>query len=112
VEHIIHSHLMTHLEFKNNLTDFQHGFRKNRSCEAQLINTIKDLAAGIDNSTQINAILLDFSKALDKVPHQRLLRKLLIMASESQSRLIKLRWIQSFQRNRTQGVVVDGVTFH
>jgi hypothetical protein len=53
-------------------TDYQHGFRKNRSCVSQLITTIQDLASGIDSSTQIDAILLDFSKAFDKVSHERL----------------------------------------
>jgi len=31
---------------------------------------------GLDDGSQIDAILLDFSKAFDKVPHQRLLCKL------------------------------------
>ena len=104
VEHIIHSHLMTYFEDNNTLTDYQHGFRKNRSCEAQLINTIQDLAAGMDKSTQIDAILLDFSKAFDKVSHQRLLRKL----HHYGVRASTLRWIQSFLGDRTQRVVVDG----
>jgi hypothetical protein len=50
-------------EDQNILTDYQHGFRKKRSCESQLITIIQDLASGIDGSTQIDAILLDFSKA-------------------------------------------------
>ena len=35
LEHIIHSHIINHLEHHNVLTDRQHGFRKNRSCETQ-----------------------------------------------------------------------------
>ena len=58
------------------LSGFQHGFRKKRSCETQLILTINDLANGLDNSQQIGGILLDFSKAFDKVPHRRLAAKL------------------------------------
>ena len=72
--------------------------------EAQLINTIQDLAAGLDKSTQIDAILLDFSKAFDKVAHQRLLRKL----HHYGVRASTLRWIQSFLGDRTKRVVVDG----
>ena len=104
VEHIIHSHLMPYFESNNILTDFQHGFRKSRSCEFQIINTIQDLAAGLDKSTQIDAILLDFSKAFDKVAHQRLFRKL----HHYGVRASTLRWIQSFLGDRTQRVVVDG----
>ena len=41
-EHIICSNLMNHLDNNNVLTDHQHAFRKNRSCETQLINVIDD----------------------------------------------------------------------
>ena len=76
IEHILHSHIMKFFEQHNILSDSQHGFRKNRSCETQLILTINDLAKGLDNSQQIDGILLDFSKAFDKVPHRRLAAKL------------------------------------
>jgi hypothetical protein len=37
---------------------------------------IQDLAKILSEGKQIDAVLLDFSKAFDKVPHQRLLLKL------------------------------------
>ena len=76
LEHVMHSHLMNFFEDNQILCDQQQGFRKHRSCESQLLTTVQDLASGIDTSQQINAILLDFSKAFDKVPHQRYLIKL------------------------------------
>ena len=76
LEHIVHSHVMGHLDRNQLLSDAQHGFRKKRSCESQLILTIQDLANGLNSREQIDAILLDFSKTFDKVPHQRLLEKL------------------------------------
>ena len=57
-------------------TNAQHGFRKGRSCESQLVLTVHDLVEGLDAGEQTDAILLDFSKAFDRVPHQRLLLKL------------------------------------
>jgi hypothetical protein len=42
---------------------------KKRSTESQLILTVQDLAADHDKDQQIDAVLLDFSKAFDKVPH-------------------------------------------
>ena len=69
VEHILHSHIMKFLGH-HILSDFQHGFRKNRSCESQLILTINDLARGLGNSQQIDGTLLDFWKAFNKVPHR------------------------------------------
>jgi len=37
---------------------------------------VQDLAKTLDGGEQMDCILLDFSKALDKVPHKHLLSKL------------------------------------
>jgi hypothetical protein len=76
LEHILCSDILKHLDKFNILTDAQHGFRKGRSCESQLITTIEDLAKSVDDSEQTDIILLDFAKAFDKVPHSRLLYKM------------------------------------
>ena len=72
----MHSHVIKHLDHHHLLNDTQRGFQKRRSCESQLILTVQDLAKGLNDGEQIDAVLLDFSKAFDKVPHQRLLEKL------------------------------------
>ena len=56
MEHIVHSHLMKFLENKKILSDYQHSFRKKRSCETQLITTVHDLAIGLDRRQQVDAI--------------------------------------------------------
>ena len=43
MEHIVHSNIMGHFEKNNILCDEQHGFRKKRSCESQLITTIEGM---------------------------------------------------------------------
>ena len=48
MEHIIHSSVLAHLENTNILSDEQHGFRKRRSCDTQLVLTIHDLAKALD----------------------------------------------------------------
>ena len=106
LEHIIHSHAMKHLSRYNILSDAQHGFRKNRSTESQLILTCNEHAKALNSNEQLDSILLDFSKAFDKVPHKRLLHKL----SHYGIRGKILAWIQDFLRDRTQSVVVDGET--
>ena len=106
MEHIIHSHLMKYLDSHHILSDQQHGFRKRRSCESQLITTVHDLASGLDKRQQIEAILLDFSKAFDKVAHRRLATKL----QHYRIRNKTLAWIQSFLAERYQKVVLDGKT--
>ena len=59
---------MSHLDSHKMLNDAQHGFRKCHSCESQLILIVQDLAKGLNDGEQIDAVLLDFSKAFDKAP--------------------------------------------
>ena len=73
LEHIIHSHVMDHLESLNILTDQQHGFRAKRSTETQLILTNHDISKMLDDRKEVDVAVLDFSKAFDKVPHRRLI---------------------------------------
>ena len=74
LKHVIHTSVISHFERNGILTDCQHGLRKRRLCEAQLIFTIG--AKGLNDKQQIDAVLLDFSKTFNRVPHQRLLLKL------------------------------------
>ena len=74
-EHIIFSQVMEHYDNYNILTGV-HGFRPGRSCESQLTITTEDLVNSLDSREQVDAVILDFSKAFDQVPHQRLLLKL------------------------------------
>ena len=75
-EHIIASHIMQHLETNSILCDLQHGFRQNRSCETQFLSFIHELMFNHDKDIQSDIILMDFTKAFDKVPHKCLLYKL------------------------------------
>lgn len=95
---------MQHFDKHTILTDTQHGFRKMRSCETQLLVTTHDLAKKLSSRNQMDMVLLDFSKAFDKVPHQRLLRKLDFYGIRSNT----LGWIQSFLDKRTQQVIIEG----
>ena len=104
LEHIIVSNTLQHLNDHNILTDNQHGFRRGRSCETQLIITTDDFARSLDKSAQIDVAVLDFSKAFDRVPHQRLLSKIEYYGVRGNTK----RWIASFLRGRCQRVVVDG----
>ncbi len=104
LEHIITKNLMTHLEDNNILSNFQHGFRANRSCETQLTLTVHDFAESLNQQKQVDAILLDFTKAFDRVAHQRLIHKLDYYGVRDKN----LAWITSFLENRRQRVVLDG----
>ena len=103
LEHIIHSNIMDHLENNKILNNIQHGFRQKRSCESQLITTLNDFSNCLNNKGQIDSILLDFSKAFDKVDHRGLLLKLKTYGIQGK----QLKWIESFLIGRTQTVIVD-----
>ena len=104
LEHIVDSHVMKHLDSHRILTDVQHGFRTKRSTVTQLITTIHDIAKTLQDSKSVHAAILDFSKAFDKVPHQRLLRKLEYYGIRENL----LKWLESFLIGRTQSVICDG----
>ena len=106
MEHIICSHIMRHLERHNVLCDNQHGFRKFRSCESQLISTVEDLAKNLDIGNQTDMILLDFSKAFDKVNHSSLLSKLQHYGIKGKLH----KWISGFLEKRTQKVLLEGAS--
>ena len=106
LEHVICSSIMDHLDEHDILTNAQHGFRKQRSCTTQLILTIQDLAKSVDDREQVDVILLDFSKAFDRVPHMRLLHKLKFYGIADNTHA----WISDFLRNRSQKVLLDA--FH
>ena len=95
---------MDHLDKFDVLTNVQHDFRQKRSCESQLLTTCKDFVDCLDSGSQIDAILLDFSKAFT--------RSIMKVYSEKSDHY-RIRnnihsWLTSFLTNRTQKVVVEG----
>ena len=97
---------MAHLEQLNILKDYQHGFRKGRSCETQLIITVDEITKSLDNRSQVDLLILDFSKAFDTVSHARLLKKLEHYGINE----LVLGWIRSWLLNRSQRVIIDGAS--
>ena len=104
LEHILVSNIMKHLESNNILVDCQHGFRSRRSCETQLLLFQNELVVNMDRGIQTDVVIMDFSKAFDKVPHRRLLEKVRYYGVSEQV----ATWIECFLSGRRQRVVVDG----
>ena len=65
---------------------------------------VEELARSASKGKQTELILLDFSKAFDKVNHSKFIWKLHQYGIRSNI----LRWIQAFFGNRFQSVVVGG----
>ena len=70
------SNLSKHFSDQNIQFELHHGFREKRSCETQLIILVDELSKSMQMGKQTDLILLDFSKAFDKVAHEKLLLKL------------------------------------
>ena len=96
---------MNHFLKHDILCDNQHGFTARRSIETQLITTLQGITSKLrSGKDQIDVIRLDFLKAFDKVPHQRLLHKSDFYGVRDDT----LRWIQSFLHYRKQQVLLVG----
>jgi len=104
LEHILVSNIMSHFDANTILSPKQHGFRSKHSCETQLIGFSQEIADSLDQGQQTDVIVMDFSKAFDKVDHHKLVHKLKCLGVESKV----TSWIQSFLRNRSQQVLVEG----
>ena len=98
LEHVVVSAIMTHADNHNILYPLQHGFRKNRSCETQLLEFIDDVTKNMENSLQADVLIMDFSlKAFDKVGHNLLTHKLNYYGIQGKTNT----WIHNFLSNRT-----------
>ena len=95
---------MAYLDKHNLFNPNQHGFRKKLSCETKLIQFIQDLSDTLNETGQTDIIVMDFSKAFDKVDNQRLLLKLHRLGINKDV----ITWIGSFLSGRSQRVVLEG----
>ena len=95
---------MSHFQENFILAECQHGFRSKRSCETQLLSLVQELHQDLERKEQVDMVVLDFSKAFNKVLHKSLIAKLQNYGVRGNAH----GWIESYLMNRTQRVVVDG----
>ena len=91
------------METNKFLNPCQHGFRQKRSCVTQLLEVMNDFTKLIENKECIDVIYLDFSKAFDSVPHQRLIHKLTAYGISGSL----INWISHFLKDRKQRVRIN-----
>ena len=73
-----------------------HGFRPGYSCESQVVTVCQDIADSLDERVWMDAIIIEFSKTFDLVPHDRLLAK--IAATGVDLRVVV--WVKEFLLGR------------
>ena len=104
LETIIRDHMMDFLIKHKLINPSQHGFLKAKSCLTNLLCFLEEITKWVDDGSPVDVIYLDFQKAFDKVPHQRLISKL---KSHGMGNSI-INWIEQWLTDRRQRVVVDG----
>ena len=92
---------------ENNLfSKHQYGFVDRRSTTLQLLYILDEWTKILDEGGTVDIVYMDFMKAFDKVPHERLFSKLSAYGIGGEI----LAWIRSFLTNRKQRVRVGEAT--
>ena len=103
-ERVLRKKLVKFIEENDILIDSQYGFRAGRSTVTQLLEHLDNIQTILEEEANADVVYLDFSKAFDKVDHNRLLHKLKSIGIHGKLH----NWIKEFLINRTQQVVVEG----
>jgi Reverse transcriptase (RNA-dependent DNA polymerase) len=103
LESVIKDKIVTHLDRHRLIKNTQHGFMKGRSCASNLLTFLEKVTATLDNGEAVDVIYLDFAKAFDTVPHERLKKKL-----KAQGITGDLKWIAAWLDGRKQRVCLNG----
>ena len=85
------------------LTHWHHGFLPGKSAVSQLSQVVHQFANALERRQQVDVIYLDFSKAFDRVSHEKLLFKLEYFGIGGSL----LAWFRSYLSGRRQRVVID-----
>ena len=104
MESILRDAVTDHLDRNRLIRRSQHGFTKGRSCATNLLEFLEKVTLAADEGTAMDVVFLDFAKAFDKVPRERLLKKL--HAHGVRGKL--LSWVREWLTDRTQCVILNG----
>lgn len=103
LERIIRWYLIKYLELNDAFPESQHGFREWRSTVSQLLEHYDEIIDALEKNANIDIIMLDFSKAFDKINISTLLLKLKVLGIGGNI----AKWIANFLIDRKQKVVVN-----
>ena len=101
---LIRDHMVEFLVKHKLIITSQHGFLKARSCITNILCFLEEITKWVDDGSPVDVVYLDFQKAFNKVPHQRLLLKLKAHGIGNDV----INWIEKWLTHRRQRVIVDG----
>ena len=77
LEALIRDHMGEFLVKRHTLMNtYQYGFLKARSCLTNFLCFLEEITKWVDDGSPVDVVYLDYQKAFDNVPHQRLLLNL------------------------------------
>jgi hypothetical protein len=104
MESIIKDRIMGHLLDNELIQESQHGFMPGKSCATNLVEFMDFVTKAVDEGKPVDIFYLDFAKAFDKVPRQRLVKKMREKGLDPGV----IAWIENWLTDRTQCVCVQG----
>ena len=104
MESIVKDSLMAYLEENSLMNPSQHGFMPGKSCATNLLEFLEVVTRVVDEGKNMDIVFLDFAKAFDKVPKERLLAKLTAHGVGGRVQ----HWVRQWLTERKQRVVLNG----
>ena len=104
IERIIITQIIEHIKENGHVCKEQHGFTTGRSVTTNILEALNIWTEALMHQIPIDILYLDYRKAFDTVPHQRLLMQLRSFGIDGDA----IRWIEGFLKDRRQKVLVNG----
>ena len=105
IERVVHNQLYDYLENHNLLSQYQFGFRKNRSTAQAVAYYTDCIRKQMDKGKLTGSLYLDLRKAFDTVNHGKLLSKLELYGVKG----TKLLWFRNYLFGRQQSVCFEHI---
>ncbi|KAF2358063.1 Reverse transcriptase domain, partial [Trinorchestia longiramus] len=103
IERLLKVSITEHFQDQNFIIDTQDGLTEKRSCLTILLDFFGKVNCIYDCAKSVDLIYLDFQKAFDKVPQERLTVKVKAHGIRGNYS----RWIRNWLTGRTQRVMID-----
>ena len=104
LEKVVRLGIVNHMNRHKLFSTKQHGFLSGRSTLLQLLLVLEKWTKALERGEDVDVVFLDFQKAFDKVPHQRLIDTIKYNGIRGSTEV----WIREFLSGRRQRVVVKG----
>lgn len=103
MEKLIVEDIVNHIKTNQLNTPAQHGFTPKKSTATNLLEALNVITEAQMHGIPVDVLFLDYQKAFDTVPHERLLLQVESFGIRGKA----LKWIKAFLNNRRQRVRVN-----